>query len=174
MNTAPMYAMKTSAGVQIPLVKTSIDGELRDTALATTVTQHYQNDEAETVEAVYTFPLPVGATLLGLTVNLNGEELKGTVVAAPEAQDTYEDAIAEGNSALLLQKISESMYTLNVGNLQPGDTAIVTLRHLQLLSWQQDSLRIMYPTTIGNRFGLPSALQMQPHQVTQTQIIVSC
>ena len=51
MNTAASYELTTSLGVQIPLVKTSIQGQLRDTALETTVTQHYRNNEQETIEA---------------------------------------------------------------------------------------------------------------------------
>jgi Ca-activated chloride channel family protein len=167
MNTAPIFDMKTSSGTAIPLLQTTINAQLRDTALETTVTQHYRNDEAETVEAVYTFPLPVGATLLSLEVELNGKTLTGTVIAAPKAQDIYEDAIIDGDSALLLQKIDDALYTLNVGNLQPGDDAIVIIKHLQLLAWQQDTLRIMYPTTIGDRYGLPGALGMQMHQETR-------
>lgn len=165
MSTALNYEMTTSLGVQIPLIKTSIDGELRDTALETKVIQHYRNNEQETIEAVYTFPLPVGATLLALEVNLNGEVLAGTVVARAEAEEAYEDAITDGDSALLLQQISEALYTLNIGNLQPGDSAVISIRYIQLLRWQQNSLRIMYPTTIGERYGQPAQLGMQPHQV---------
>jgi Ca-activated chloride channel family protein len=165
MTTALSYALTTRLGVKIPLVKTSIQGELRDTALETTVTQHYRNDEQETIEAVYTFPLPVGATLLSLEVNLNGETLAGTVVARAEAEAAYEDAITDGDSALMLQQIDEALYTLNIGNLQPGDSAVISIRYIQLLRWQQNSLRIMYPTTIGERYGQPAQLGMQPHQV---------
>ena len=170
MNTASSYEMTTSLGVQIPLVKTSIQGELRDTALETTVIQHYRNDEQETIEAVYTFPLPVGATLLSLEVNLNGEVLAGTVVASQEAEEAYEDAITDGDSALLLQKIDEALYTLNIGNLQPEDSAVISIRYIQLLCWQQDTLRIMYPTTIGDRYGQPAGLGLQPHQVTHEDL----
>lgn len=166
MNTATRYEMTTSHGMQIPLVKTSIQAELRDTALETTVIQHYRNDEQETIEAVYTFPLPVGATLLSLEVNLNGEVRVGTVVASKDAEEAYEDAITDGDSALLLQKVDEALYTLNIGNLQPEDSAIITIRYLQLLCWQQNTLRIMYPTTIGDRYGQPAGLGLHPHQVT--------
>ena len=166
MNTASSYEMTTSLGAQIPLVKTSIRGELRDTALETTVIQHYLNNEPETIEAVYTFPLPAGATLLSLEVNLNGEVLAGTVVASQKAEEAYEDVITDGDSALLLQKIDETLYTLNMGNLQPEDSAIISIRYIQLLCWQQNTLRIMYPTTIGNRYGQPAGLGLQPHQVT--------
>lgn len=172
MNTASSYEMTTSLGVQIPLVKASIQGKLRDTALETTVIQHYRNDEQETIEAVYTFPLPMGATLLGLEVNLNGEVLAGTVVAAKEAEEAYEDAITDGDSALLLQKIDEALFTLNIGNLQPEDSAIISIRYIQLLCWRQDTLRIMYPTTIGDRYGQPTGLVLQPHQVTHEDLMV--
>ncbi len=164
MTTALSYEMTTSRGVKIPLVKTSIQGELRDTALETTVIQHYRNDEQETIEAVYTFPLPVGATLLSLEVDLNGKTLAGTVVARAEAEEAYEDAITDGDSALLLQQVNEALYTLNIGNLQPGDAAVISIRYIELLRWQQNTLRIMYPTTIGERYGQAAQLGMQPHQ----------
>lgn len=168
MDVASAYKMTTSEGVAIPLVGVTVRAVLKDTALEATVNQQYQNTEEQTIEAVYTFALPTGAQLMSLVVSLNGEQYSGEVVEARKAEARYEEAITDGDTAMRLQQVSDSLYTLNLGNLQPGDHASIEIRYAQLLEWQGEQLRLLIPTTMGERFGDPQALGMEPHQQTRT------
>lgn len=168
MEAVSVYNMVTSEGVAIPLLGVNVAAVLKDTALEATVCQHYQNTETQTIEAVYTFPLPVGAQLMSLVVYLNDEQHSAKVVEATQAEERYEQAIIDGDSAMRLEQISDSLYTLNLGNLQPGDKASIKIHYAQLLEWQQEQLRLHIPTTIGERYGNPSDLGMSPHQHTTT------
>ena len=164
METAQAYEMVTSQGEAIPLVGVKVDAVIKDTAIETSVIQQYRNTEKETIEAVYTFPLPAGAQLLSLAVTLNGERHTGKVVEAKLAEASYEEAVTDGDSAMMLQQVDDSLYTLNLGNLQAGDTASIEIHYAQLLNWQQQQLRVMIPTTVGERYGNASAMGMAPHQ----------
>ena len=119
METAQAYEMVSSQGMAIPLVGVEVEAVIRDTAIETTITQRYQNTENATIEAVYTFPLPAGAQLMSLVMVLNGERHRGKVVEAKAAQQRYEEAVTDGDSAMMLQQIDDSLYTVNLGNLQP-------------------------------------------------------
>jgi Ca-activated chloride channel family protein len=82
------------------------------------VKQVYRNDEATNIEAVYTFPLPLDAVLLHLEVTIGERVLRGTVVEKKAAEEQYENAIADGDSAVMLEE--GRLYTMNVGNVMPA------------------------------------------------------
>lgn len=45
--------------------------------------------------------------------------LKGTARLAELATTQYEDAIEQGNSAILLERTNNGFYTANIGNIAP-------------------------------------------------------
>ncbi|SPD75429.1 hypothetical protein PITCH_A580032 [uncultured Desulfobacterium sp.] len=48
------------------------------------LTQVYQNQEEKPIEAVYTFPLPSRAVLLGVKITIGERKLQGVVVEISE------------------------------------------------------------------------------------------
>ena len=110
----------------IPLISTRIDGDLRDLMSNITVEQVFRNTESRAIEAVYTFPLPHRAELMGLEVRIGERILEGVVQPASDASEQYEEAISEGDGAILLEKITwdDNLYTMNVGNIRPGETVV--------------------------------------------------
>ena len=131
------------------------------------VTQVYRNLEDVNIEAVYTFPVPLEAVLLDLSLELNGKTMRGVVQPKAAAEERYEDAVAEGDSAVLLQQIKPGVFTRNVGNILPGERAVIRLRYGLLYRWQGEELRIYLPTTIAPRYGDPIAAGLAPHQVPE-------
>ena len=43
------------------------------------------------------------------------------------AEEKYEDAVAAGDAAVMLETIEPGLYTMNVGNLLPLETAKITI-----------------------------------------------
>ncbi|UZE97289.1 VIT and vWA domain-containing protein [Alkalimarinus alittae] len=173
MEQAAVFEMLTTEGEAIPLTGVRVDAVVKDTSIETVIRQEYSNQEKHAIEAVYTFPLPVGATLLSLNVGLNGQQHAGVVVEAKQAEEQYEEAITDGDTAMRLQQVDDSLFTLNLGNLQQNDIAIIEIHYVQLLHWQDDHLRLMIPTTLGPRYGNPLELGMQPHQVPSSSLAVT-
>ncbi len=128
------------------------------------VTQRYRNPGANVIEAVYTFPLPLDGVLLGFEFEIGGRRHAGRVVARTEAEDRYEDAITDGDAAVLLEQAGPGLYTASVGNLLPGETATIYFRYGLLLRWNGDNVRFAMPTTIAPRYGDPASAGLRPHQ----------
>ena len=72
--------LQTTAGTPIPLHGVTIAGEVYGGYAQIRVTQRYQNTEPQPVEAVYTFPLPAEATLMGFSMECNGRRLTGVAI----------------------------------------------------------------------------------------------
>lgn len=77
------------------------------------------------------------------------------VSAKQQARATYEKALTEGNSAILLVKNPNDSYTLELGNLLANEACIVVLKYAQVLQPEQGSLRLTVPTTLAPRYGNP-------------------
>ncbi len=167
MRTTLAATMETAHG-DVVLEEVGIDAAIDDLMAVVSVCQRYRNPGATHIEAVYTFPLPLEAVLLQFEMELGDRRMAGTVVAKPDAEERYEDAIAEGDAAVRLEQSQPGLYTANVGNLAPGETATVRFRYGLLLRWNGDTVRLMMPTTIAPRYGDPTAGGgLAPHQAPE-------
>ena len=156
-------------GERIVLRDVAVSAVLRDLLAEVTVSQTYRNDESENIEAVYTFPLPLDAVLLGVAVVIGGRVLQGIVVEKTAAEAQYEEAVASGDAAVMLEELEPGLYTMNVGNLRPQEPAIITVRYAMLYRWVGDQLRFFLPTTVAPRFGASPHL---PHQMPEYSLTV--
>ncbi len=161
-------AMTGIHGEQVALTDVSVSAVLRDLLAEVTVSQTYRNDERVNIEAVYTFPLPLDAVLLDLKVEIGGRVLKGVVVEKKAAEEKYEDAVAAGDAAVMLEVLEPGLYTMNVGNLLPEEKATITFSYAILYRWAGDRLRFFLPTTVAPRFGDSPHLQHQAPEASLT------
>jgi len=149
-----------------------VTAELRENLATTSIIQTYRNDSDKPIEAVYTFPLSLDAVLLELTVTLGDRTLKGCVVPKASAEKQYEKAIDNGDTPVMLESSQPGLYTLNLGNLLPGERATITLTIGTHLRWQGECLRYLLPTTIAPRYGDPVGSGLAPHQVPETSPLI--
>lgn len=153
---------------QAVLVGVSVAARLRDLLSEVTIEQTYRNSGKRNIEAVYTFPLPANAELLALEVELGERQLRGKAVKKSVAQERYEDAITDGDAAVMLEQTQPGIFTMNVGNLLPGETCCIRFRYAELLAWQGDTLRFLLPTVIAPRYGNAWRAGVQPHAAPET------
>ncbi|MFC1657411.1 VIT domain-containing protein, partial [Candidatus Moduliflexota bacterium] len=118
----------TPDGTSIPLLGVSIKGRLQGRAFELKVAQRYRNTGTDPLEAVYLFPLPEDATVCGLTVRTGDRVLTGEVDERERAFDRYDEAMSEGDGAVLLDQERPNVYQLSVGNVLPGQEVIVEIR----------------------------------------------
>ena len=166
--------LETRAGETLTLKGARFEGTLRGTLFEADLEQRFANPFERHVELVYSFPLPWAAVLLGVEVQIGDRRLSGAVVERKQAEQGYEDAIAEGNTAILLEQNFDDSYTLNLGNVAPGETCVVRLRYAQVLQFEQHGLRLVVPTVIAPRYGNPVAdAGLKPHQVVEHDLMVA-
>ena len=162
---------KQQADMSGILESVRVTGHLRDLACELSVQQNFMNPGEHNVEAVYTFPLPHGAVLLNLTAKVGERKLRGAVLPKNKAEARYEQAITDGDGAIMLEKSDDGICTVNLGNLMPGERATLNYEYAYLLCWQQDTVQFRLPTTIAPRYGSAIAAGYQPHQVPVTDML---
>ena len=163
----------TCDGEEVAMKSVHIHGKLDGLLLRMKVRQTYTNESEDTLETVYTFPLAWGATLLNLGVELNGKRLNGTVIEKKQAVKQYEEAIDNGDSPIMVERSGRGLYTANLGNLLPGETAVIEIEYAQLLNFEADRIRLNIPTTIAPRYGDQHQQGgLQPHQTAAANGLV--
>lgn len=147
------------------------EGRLEGLLFELAIRQSYRNSSNTVLEVVYTFPIPAQAVLLSFASQLNGKRKVGAIVAKSVAERKYEDALADGDAPVMLERLDDGMYTANIGNLKPGDEIVLEVRFAQLLAFEQGRLRLAIPTTIAPRYGNAEAAGLQPQQVPEASLL---
>ena len=153
MNNMKNACLRTKSGDAVMLKGIAIEGDCRGLLFEATVVQRYTNPTARNMEVIYNFPLPYAAVLLGVDVVLGGKPLSGSVVARKSAEAKYEEALADGDAAIMLEVTRDGGYCMNLGNLAAKEDCTITLRYAQTLNFEQGGLRLMIPTVIAPRYG---------------------
>ena len=117
----------------LPVSKISCDLKIQDSIAVLKMTQQFENkineedDDQKPIEIKYQFPKEDDAVISKMTIKLGEREINAKVIEAKKAQEKYDDAIAAGNQATLLQEDSKNqeMHQLEVGNVLPGATVTV-------------------------------------------------
>src|SRR5687768_6446909 len=137
MDQSDHACLETRHGEPMMLEGVQAIGEVRGLMLEMSVEQRFRNPSGKNVEVVYSFPLPWSAVLLGVDVQLGDQHLAGSVIEKNQAEVRYEEALSEGNGAIMLEKNSDCSYSLNLGNLAAGENCIIKLRYAQTLQFEQ-------------------------------------
>ena len=160
--------LSTRNGETVMLEGVSASGDLRGVLLEMNIEQRFRNQTGKNVEIVYSFPLPWGAVLLDVGVQLGERHLSGAVVEKKQAEARYEETLSAGDAAIMLEKNNDFSYSLNLGNLAAGESCVITLRYAQTLQFEQGGLRLLIPMVIAPRYGDPVRDGgLQPHQAPE-------
>lgn len=157
--------------VSVPLRGVEVDTEIAGPLACTRIAQTYKNDRRVPIEAIYAFPLPLNATLLGLEIEIGGQKIAGRVQAKKQAEDRYEKAVVEGDGAFLLRQLNEGQYQMALGNLKPGEACRIELRYAEFLPAVGQRLRYRLPTVIAPKYGDSTDAGIDPTEATTTDLL---
>lgn len=148
-----MIELRTgSESDRIALRGVRLQATLAGMAMRVTVEQTFVNLESKAIEAVYTFPLPETAAVCGFEVQTGDHVLTAQIEETDEAIRCYDDAVAAGNGAYMLEQDRPDVFAARVGNLKPGQAAKVRISYVAPLERVDRTLRVRFPTTIAPRY----------------------
>ncbi|XP_053336108.1 von Willebrand factor A domain-containing protein 5A-like isoform X1 [Clarias gariepinus] len=145
----------TDKNEPVPLKHIEVDLQVQGHVATVTSTLQYVNEEENTLEAVFVFPMPSGAALCHFSAKIADQEIVAEVQEKEEAREQYDDALSSGQQAFLLEESEESVdvFRLSVGFLPPHQSAAVTFIYIIELSVQADhSLQFCLPAVLNPRY----------------------
>ncbi|KAH3756410.1 von Willebrand factor type A domain [Pelomyxa schiedti] len=117
----------------LPVQTTAIKGKIVGLVTTYTITYTFANTSKDYLEVVFAFPVSDQATICGLSATIDGKTIVGTCQEKAKAAAKYDDAIASGNGAYLLEEDKEDILKLSLGCVSPGSNVSIELSCLQQL-----------------------------------------
>lgn len=122
----------------------------------TQVEQVFRNTEDRQVEALYTFPVPKGASVADFSMWINGREMVGEVVEKQRARQIYESYKETRKDPGLLEQTDFKTFEMRVFPVAPQADQRVRITYYQELDFDHDWATYVYPLATATRPGLDS------------------
>ena len=135
-----------------PLKHTDVRSQITGNVARVEVTQKFTNPFDEPIEATYVFPLPDEAAVDDMEILIGDKVIKGVIKRREEAREIYEQAIAEGRTAGLLEQERANIFTQSLANIRPGEDIDVTIRYTESLAFEGGNYEFVFPMVVGPRF----------------------
>jgi Ca-activated chloride channel family protein len=147
----PFGGLKSLRG-HLPLTAMDVRAEIAGLLATTRVRQTFVNSLDEHVEATYIFPLPDRAGVTSFVAVLGGRRIEGVLKERQAARDDYDEAIAAGCRAALLEEDRPGVFTATVGNVAPGETAEIELVLTGPLPYDGGQATYRFPLVVAPRY----------------------
>ena len=136
-----MRSGKKKAVQKFPINSASLSGRVEGLAVLLDCEYTYTNTlSSEGVEVEFVFPLPDGATVCGLSGEIDGRHIKGVIREKAEAKESYDDAISSGYTAGIIEKVSKNEFRMLLGNLSPNGKATLRISLLTELELNSEGV----------------------------------
>ena len=135
-----------------PLKHTEVKAEISGFISRVVVTQQFENNFTEKIEAVYTFPLPQNAAVDDMTMIVGNRTIRGKILPREEAQAVYEGAKSRGQVASLLDQERPNIFTQSIANIMPGEQIKIAISYVETLRYEDGAYEFVFPMVVGPRY----------------------
>ncbi len=156
--------------VLLPLSQVHIDATVSDLIVNVTVKQTFRNPHAYPLEAIYVFPLAPGGAVSRFNLKVGNRVVKGVVQERQQARQNYEQALLSGKRAALLEQDRDDVFTVQVGNLPPGEEVSVEITYCERLPFFEDGqTELRLPMVVSPRY-TPGVAMYRPQSGHGTRV----
>lgn len=146
-----------------PLKHTSVKAEISGFLSRVTVTQEFENNYQEKIDAVYKFPLPQAAAVDDMTMLVGERTIRGKIMRREEAKTAYNEARARGQIASLLDQERPNIFTQSVANILPGQGIKIVISYVETLKYEAGAYEWSFPMVVAPRY-IPARSEDQLQQ----------
>ena len=170
INTNPMIeelrmgcVVVTSAPIasSLPLEHTDVIAHVSGPLASVSVAQRFGNPFSESVELAYLFPLPHGAAIVDYELRIGQRVIRAEMKELDEARRTYSTARDQGQRAGLLEQRRPNLFSMELANVQPGETILATVRYQERLRYDDGCYSFVLP------MGLTPKYHQDPAEATK-------
>ncbi len=122
----------------------------------TNVTQVFQNTENRQVEALYTFPVPKGASVANFSMWINNQEMVGEVLEKKRAREIYNSYKKTRRDPGLLEQVDYKTFEMRIFPINAGAEQKVQISYYQELDIDHDQAAYVYPLATVTRQDIDS------------------
>jgi Ca-activated chloride channel family protein len=128
---------------------------IKDQLAVTHVDQVFYNPNDWTIEGIYIFPVPDDAAVSGFTLWVDGQPVKGQVLDATQARQTYEQIVSSMRDPALLEYVGRGAVQARIFPIAPQAERRIELEYSQALPAEGGLVRYVYPLNTEKFSALP-------------------
>ncbi len=128
---------------------------IQDQLAVTHVDQVFYNPNDWTIEGTYIFPIPDDAAVSGFTLWVDGQPVKGQVLDATQARQTYEQIVSSMRDPALLEYIGRGAVQARIFPIAPQGERRIELEYTQALPAEGGLISYIYPLNTEKFSALP-------------------
>src|SRR5947207_6771019 len=143
----------STKGQPLPLQRVDLRARVIDRVAEVTVEQKFGNPFSDPIEAVYVFPLAGGSAVSRFEMQIGQRVVRGRIEERAQARREYAEALDQGKRAALLEQERDDVFTVQVGNVMPGDEVSVRLTYSERLPFFEDGrTELRLPLVVAPRY----------------------
>ncbi len=152
--------------MQLEIVYHHVTVTIEDQLATVHVDQVFHNPNSYEVEGQYIFPIPVDASVDDFVLWMNNEPVKGKVLDAEEARETYESIVNQMKDPALLEYLGQGAVQAQIYPIPAGEDRRIELEYTQVLTADNGLVDFVYPLNT-EKFSL------QPLQDVSVEVNIS-
>lgn len=132
-------------GGKLEIVEHDVKVTINNNIAVTQVTQIFENLEQRQVEALYTFPVPKGASVSNFSMWIGGKEMIGEVLEKKRARKIYNSYKQKRRDPGLLEQTDYKTFEMRIFPIAAGAKQKVQVTYYQELDVDHDWATYVYP-----------------------------
>ena len=132
--------------IPMPEIRTHrVDARIEGRVAHTRVDQIFYNNHAHTIEGMYIFPLPRGASVSGFSMFVDGTEVIGELLDKDEASAIYERIVRERLDPAILEYVGTNIFKARVFPFEANSEKRVKISYDMVLERSGNTYEYVYP-----------------------------
>ena len=141
-------------GGQLTIKDHDVRVTINNGVAVTQIEQVFVNQEDRIVEALYTFPVPKGASVSNFSMWIGGKEMIGEVVEKQRAREIYESYKRTRRDPGLLEQVDYKTFEMRVFPIAARAEQKIRVTYYQELDADHDRATYVYPLATVTRKGI--------------------
>ena len=144
-------AVQTVRG-NLPLTDLHVEAKIEGLFAEAEIVQTFRNGYDVPLEAFYIFPLPDRMAVGRFVLQVGEREIEGVLKERGAARREYKAAIEAGHRAALTEEERPGTFTMQVGNIPPGESVTVRLTMTGIVPCSRNEATFRFPLVVAERY----------------------
>lgn len=140
----------------LPLEHTAVDANIIGAVASVEVTQRFANPFDHPIELEYLFPLPHEAAIVDYSITIGERTISADLKEREKAKQVYQEAVAEGKRASLLEQRRPNLFSIQIGNVQPAEKIVTKILFEDRLHYRDGVYEFIFLMGITPRYHDPA------------------
>ena len=158
-NAAGLLIAEGGFGGVLEIIEHDVNVTINNGVAVTEITQVFRNTENRQVEALYTFPMPKGASVSNFSMWINGREMIGEVLEKERAREIYNSYKQKRRDPGLLEQTDYKTFEMRIFPIAAGAEQRVQIAYYQELDFDNDWTTFVYPLATVTKPTINSRVQ---------------